>query len=468
MKKSILYIAALITAAAGFTGCDDDFEQPPYNSSGDSAGEAVAEANTTIEELKALFNQDVNFYNTEIGTKANGEHYIIRGRVTSDTRAGNIFKKVAVEDATGGIFFSVDYSYIYNYTAFGQEVVIDCTGMYYGNYGFGVQVGSQPEPSATSATSAPARMPEDMWKAKATPVGIPEPEKITVHEYTVKELLDLFDDPATRLQCQGYLVKVKDCKFQTPGQQLGTQNVTNNSVYIEDANGGRGSIAINTSGYSRLWSIYAPSGTGDITAVLGRYNQGWQLQLNDAAGIGDTFTPWEAPLYSQPFNKDMGDFTAHNITLPGTSTYVWRVDTSRGYVSASGYVGGTNYACEAWLVSPQFDLNGIEDPAMTFDHAINFFSSADAAKSECTLYISVDGAAWQPLEIANWGTNSDWNFVNAGTFDLAAYKGHKVMFGYRYTGNSTKCGTWEIKNFYFNGKGELNVAPAETIPSFAL
>ncbi len=64
----------------------------------------------------------------------------------------------------------------------------------------------------------------------------------------------------------------------------------------------------------------------------------------------------------------MGDFTAHNITLPGTSTYVWRVDTSRGYVSASGYVGGTNYACEAWLVSPQFDLNGIEDPAMTFDH----------------------------------------------------------------------------------------------------
>ncbi len=42
------------------------------------------------------------------------------------------------------------------------------------------------------------------------------------------------------------------------------------------------------------------------------------------------------------------------------------------------------------------------------------------------------------------------------------------MFGYRYTGNSTKCGTWEIKNFYFNGKGELNVAPAETIPSFAL
>lgn len=470
MKKSILYLAALITAAAGFTACDNDFEQPPYWSSGetDAEGAAVPEANTTIEELKNLFNQDVNFYNTEIGTKENGEHYIIRGRVTSDTRAGNIFKKVAVEDATGGIFFSVDYSYIYNYTACGQEVVIDCTGMYYGNYGFGVQVGSQPKPSATAATSAPERMPEDMWKAKATPIGIPEPEKITVHEYTVQELLDLFADPATRLKCQGYLVKVKDCKFQTPGQQLGTQNVTNNSVYIQSAQGGSGSIAINTSGYSRLWSIYAPSGTGDITAVLGRYNNGWQLQLNDAGGIGDTFTPWEAPLYSQPFSANLGEFTTHNVTLPGTSTYVWRVDTSRGYVSASGYVGGSNYDCEAWLVSPVFNLEGVEDPAMTFDHAINFFSSVDAAKTECTLYISVDGGAWQPLTIAEWGTNSDWNFVNAGTFSLAPYAGSKVMFGFRYTSTTAKAGTWEVKNFYINGKGSLETAPAETFPALSL
>lgn len=470
MKKSILYLAALITAAAGFTACDNDFELPPYWSSGetDANGTPVPEANTTIEELKDLFNQDINFYNTEIGTKANGEHYIIRGRVTSDTRAGNIFKKVAVEDATGGIIFSVNYSYLYNYTAYGQEVVIDCTGMYYGNYGYGVQVGSQPEPSATAASSAPDRMPEDMWKAKATPVGIPEPEKITLHEYTVDELLNLFADPVTRLQCQGYLVKVKDCKFQTPGQQLGTQNVTNNSVYIQSANGGSGSIAINTSGYSTLWSIYAPSGTGDIIAVLGRYNNGWQLQLNDANGIGDTFTPWEAPLYSQPFNTNLGDFTTHNITLPGNSTYVWNIDTSRGYIAASGFVGGANYAAEAWLVSPVFDLSDIVNPEVTFDHAINFFSSVEAAKNECSFHISVDGGEWQTLDITGWGTNSDWNFVNAGTFDLAPYAGSKVMLGFRYTSTAAKAGTWEVKNFYLNGKGTLEYAPATTYPSFAL
>lgn len=463
MKKSILYIAALTVAAVGFTSCDNDFEQPPYNDT--TIGAEAPEANTSIAELKELFNQDVNFYNTEIGTREDGSHYIIRGRVTSSTRAGNIFKKVAVEDATGGIFFSVDDSYLYNITPMGQDVAIDCTGMYYGNYGFGVQVGSQPEPSATSATSAPARMPDTMWEAHATPIGVPDPAEVTVHEYTVDELLKLFDDPATRLQCQGYLVKVKNCRFMTPGQQLGVVNVTNNSVYIQDAEGGRGSIAINTSGYSRLWSIYAPSGTGDVTAVLGRYNNGWQLQLNDAEGIGDTFTEWEAPLYSEPFSADMGAFTTHNITLPGSSSYVWAVNTQRGYVSASGFVGGTNYNCESWLVSPIFDLADVTAPVMSFDHAINYFSSVDAAKTECTLYISVDGGKWQKLDIPQWGTNSDWNFVNAGTFDLGAYAGKKVQIGFRYTSTAAKAGTWEVKNFSLNGKGTLTHAPSETFPA---
>ena len=70
MKKSIIYMAALL-AAAGFTSCQDDFERPPYYETGD----IKIEANTTIEELKNAFTQDVNFFNTPIGTKENGEHY---------------------------------------------------------------------------------------------------------------------------------------------------------------------------------------------------------------------------------------------------------------------------------------------------------------------------------------------------------------------------------------------------------
>ncbi len=463
MKKSIIYIAALC-AACGFTACDNDFEMPPYQESG-TTNETIAEANTTIAELKEAFTQDVNYFSTPIGTKENGDHYIIRGRVTSNTRAGNVFKKVCVEDATGGVIFSVNSSYVYQTAPFGQEILVDCTGMYYGNYGYGVQIGSQPEGGA--ATSAPDRMPEEMWKAHVTAIGIPDPAKVTVHEVTIPELKTLYDNPETRLQWQGLLVKVNDCRFQSPGVQLGVENQSNNSVYLTAATGGSSTLAINTSGYSTLWNIYAPGGTGSVTGVLARYNSAWQLSLNDAAGIGDTFEPWTAPLFTEKFSASQGGFTTHNITLPGTSSYVWNVDSQRGYISASGYVGGTNYEADAWLVSPEFDFAEVQEPEVTFDHAVNFFSSIEAAKSECTFHVSVDGGAWQKLDIPAWGDNAGWTFVNSGDIDLAAYAGKKIMLGFRYTSTPAKAGTWEIKNFFIRGKGAVKVTPTDFFPATA-
>ena len=73
MKKSILYIASMLVATAGFTSCDDDFERPPME---DYIPHATMVANTTAQELKEAFNQPTNYYNVQIGTKADGSHYI--------------------------------------------------------------------------------------------------------------------------------------------------------------------------------------------------------------------------------------------------------------------------------------------------------------------------------------------------------------------------------------------------------
>lgn len=452
MKKSIIYMAALI-AAAGFTACDNDFEQPPYQQAGTTE---TVEANTTIAELKEAFTQDINFFNTLIGTKENGEHYIVRGRVTSDTRAGNVFKKVCIEDETGGLIFSVNVSRLYETAPFGQEIVVDCTGMYYGNYGYGVQVGS--EPSTGSATSAPDRMPELMWESHMTAIGIPEPSKVNVHEVTIDDLKALYNDPATRLQWQGYLVRVKDVKFQTPGVTLGAENASNNSVYIIPAGGGSDRVAINTSGYSTLWDIYAPTGEGDITAVLSQYNTAWQLALNDAEGIGDTFIPWvplPEPLFSETFKTSQGDFTIQNVSLDPAITYVWSHDTY-GYMKASAYLG-QSYASDSWLVSPTLDLTDVEEPALNFDHCTNKFPDLETAKRQVSVAVSAGNDNWDVLEIPDWSTNADWNFVNSGVIDLSQYAGQKIQIGFHYTSENGASGTWEVKNVALTGNGTIKV-----------
>lgn len=82
----------MLMASAVFTACDyeKDFEQPPLE---DYVPRATMVANTTCDELKTLFNQDVNYYNVLVGTRADGQHYIVKGRVTSDDAAGNVYKK---------------------------------------------------------------------------------------------------------------------------------------------------------------------------------------------------------------------------------------------------------------------------------------------------------------------------------------------------------------------------------------
>ena len=138
MKKSIIYIAALMTAAMGFTSCDDDFEQAPI---ADFIPVATIEANTTLRELKEAFYEEKTAYSVLIGTKGNGDHYVVKGRVVSVDETANFYKKIAIEDATGGLIFSVNMNEMYETYKFGQEIVVDVTGLYFGTYSGCVQLG---------------------------------------------------------------------------------------------------------------------------------------------------------------------------------------------------------------------------------------------------------------------------------------------------------------------------------------
>ena len=139
MKKTLLYIAALVLGSTAMTSCDDDLERPPM-----VVPEATIEANTSIAQLKADFYTSEFNYATQIGTRADGSHYIIKGRVTSSDQAGNFFKQLVIDDGTSGIQINIDSYDIYEAYQFGQEVVIDVTDLYIGGYGKLMQIGAAP------------------------------------------------------------------------------------------------------------------------------------------------------------------------------------------------------------------------------------------------------------------------------------------------------------------------------------
>ena len=170
--------------------------------------------------------------------------------------------------------------------------------------------------------------------------------------------------------------------------------------------------------------------------------------------------PAQGALYSETFASGMGDFTTENITLPEGLSYIFKADTQYGYIKASAYASGKNYASEAYLVSPVFDATKAAKLTAKFDQALNFFASIDAAKTEATIVARVEGGEWQTLTIPTYPEKTGWTFVNTGDIDLAAFDGKKFQIAFRYTSTDTKAGTREIKNFEINGEGTLgNDAP---------
>lgn len=449
MKKSIIYMAAMLLASAGFSACDyeKDFVQPPLE---DYVPHATLVANTTTSELKTAFHQDVNYYNVLIGTKEDGSHYIVRGRIVSNDEAGNVYKKIAIEDETGGLIFSINANKLYESYRYGQEVVVDVTGMYYGNYGAGVQIGAVGE----NETSAPARMPETTWTAAAQTDGLANVDKVNIHDLTAEELVALHNDPATMLAWQGRLIRLTGVHFEKPGETLAAASQTNNTRYLVSDKGTK--IALNTSGYSTFGAnTKAPDGTGNVVALLTNYTSGWQLQLNDLEGL-EGFTPWvDEPV--KPVDA-VGSFSVNfaDLAMPegwaqyqlaGDKDWYFREFGGVAYACMTGFKGTAPF--DSWLVSQPVDAAKMTDKTLSFDTQVNGYGSTTTT-FKVFILDGPDPAKANRTELtctlpeAPASGYSDW--TGSGDVSLAAASG-VFYIGWQYAATAdANYATWDVTN----------------------
>ncbi len=442
MKKSILYIASLIVAAAGFTSCDDDKAMPPLPVPG--ADQDIPANTTTILELKEAFNDpDTYSYNKVIGEKPDGSHYVISGTITSSDQAGNIYKNIMIEDETAGLTIAVDQTKLYQDYKIGQTLTIDCTGLYIGGYGNCMQLGGEPQPGKDQ----PGRIAEEIFAEHAFVHGFPavvEPQVVTVPEVDAAR-----KDNTEFLAMQSRLVKFENMEFENPGEPLAIQG-SNTSRYAFDENGNR--IQLYNSGYSSIWANTLPSGKGNIVGILSYYNREWQVLLINLDGL-QGFSGSTAPvehIFEESFAAGQGEFTIENDNLPDGLQYVWSADSRYACMKASAYAGGSDHAASSYLISPEIDLTGYTDVKASFDQALNFYSDIEAAKTESTFVVREAGGQWEVMEIPTYPSSLSWSFLSTGQIDLSKYAGKKIQVAFHYT-SDRKAGTWEVKNLKVNG-----------------
>lgn len=169
--------------------------------------------------------------------------------------------------------------------------------------------------------------------------------------------------------------------------------------------------------------------------------------LTDGTG-GGSDEPSTGDALEFDFASGKGNFVIENVDL-GTLTYVWKEDTSYGYMKASAYVSG-NKAAESWLVSPSLDLSGLTSPVMTINNAVNYLSGNNMSDYLNVMVSkdyngSVSDAKWTALSLNNPPSGSSWTFAES-TVDLKDYAGSKIHIAFKYKSTTSCAPTWEVKS----------------------
>lgn len=441
LYKSPLAAIALVAGAFALTGCDDNFETPPV-----VIPEATYEVNTAIKDFKTDFWQYASGDAFDmIPVNASGDSIIIGGRIVTSDECGNIYKQIVVEDESGAILIGINASGLNEGRyKLGEEVRVNLTGLYVGNYNGLLQIGMPYNGSI-------GRMDEAIADLHIQPNGLPSAEAVEtlVKTLSIADVAPMKSDKDYLIENQSALVRFENVEFVGGGElawsdEPGGKYYTTRQIVDEKGN----KLTVNTSNQATFAADILPKGKGTITAILSYFKGDWQLvvsnPVNDCTG-GFEFVEAVEPVFKATFTGGLDEFTVDNNLADAPNP--WLFDSQYSCLVAKGYIDSKNVATDAYLVSPVISLEGLTEASFNFSHAIRYFTSVEVARTQATVAVREEGAtAWTALAIPVYGTNDNFTFVNSGDIDLTAYAGKKIQLAFHYISTTAKAGTWEIKN----------------------
>ena len=181
----------------------------------------------------------------------------------------------------------------------------------------------------------------------------------------------------------------------------------------------------------------------------------------------------EMPIYYRQAlagEEDQGAIVIQDFDMQEGINYIWTFTSNYG-MKGTAYYGGPHYG-EGWFITPAITLKNSNEPAVSFDHAVNYGPTDTTRYRQLTVWVSTDyvddvrSAEWTQLPWPDFGeegvksneeemlgfpaTNS-WTFFKAARMDLSAWNGETIRIGFRYkTLEGETCPTWEVKNIIVN------------------
>ncbi len=148
--------------------------------------------------------------------------------------------------------------------------------------------------------------------------------------------------------------------------------------------------------------------------------------------------------YTQNFASEFGTYMTYDVLGPQS----WEIDYSTAKMT--GYVGGSYYANEDWLISSPVAITGVSDAKMTMAYIGRYFNNIN---NEVTIWASTNYVWGSDPSMAGWTQvpatlveGSNWSDFIATEISLSEYVGQTVTFAVKYTSTDSKAGTMEVQS----------------------
>lgn len=299
IKNFIIKMCLLAGVATGLTACQNSFDDPALQTP-----VATMEANTTIAEFKDAFMNEPNRL-CPYKDADKKVPYIVKGRVISSDATGNIYQTLSLQDETAAMTFAIRRAGLYDYYSVGQEVVVNLTDLWVGQYNYLMQIGWLGE----SSTGLPqmSRVDFSLFQTHAELNGLPEKKVSYVNPgddypadnmYCIIENIDqLPTAPGPEFyKLQGQLVEFRNVSFEDGGEVPYARFQESVSRYItQDGNSSK--LCVYNSGYATFYNDMLPAGKGTVRGILSYYSSdpsyassdgsvtGWQLLIRSLEDV---------------------------------------------------------------------------------------------------------------------------------------------------------------------------------------
>ena len=420
MKKLTFFFIAIFTFA--FFSCKKDLDVPPQMSYSYDG-----KATHTIAQLLAM--------RTSAAFDALPEDMVIKGTVISSDKEGNCYKFLAIQDATGGIQIQIDNNALYQKYPVGQTVFVKCKELVLSDYNGLLQLN-------WLLQGATERLPS------TKEVGVIFRDSLVGKEPSPAIIKKSSD--ATNPALYNTLVKLENCRFQTPGTTyfdaaLG-YTTTSCNVLLEDGT----VVAARISQYATFANNLTPDGNGNIVGILTVFRTTPQLIIRSLSdmqnfqtlAVENTFVTTD--MNTNPLNSG---WTQANIT--GSKAWEY-VSGSINYLSIVGESGSPN---DSWLISPVYSsITNYKNVKLLLNHRVPSGMGNNANMklyyTTKTLSGSFNAADWTELPMESSQYPSGGGEVTLNIPDQAA-NSPNFRIALRY--NDNRDSRWFVYGVSFKG-----------------